>query len=64
MAKLKKRRAYRVRCHLCMTDFSVAFKARDDGAWGVFQRILAAHREASPACRAGRDELQIVKWPR
>jgi len=44
-----------------MTDFTVPFKSREDGAWDVYQRILDGHREISPACRGGRDELQIIR---
>jgi hypothetical protein len=58
------RRVYRVRCHLCMKDFGVPFRARDDGAWAVFDRILVAHHNVSPSCNGGRDELQIIKRPR
>lgn len=52
------KRRYTVRCHLCMKDFEA--RPSDDGAWNVFESILEAHREASPQCRAGRDELQII----
>jgi hypothetical protein len=52
------RRSYTIRCHLCMTDFTA--RPSDDGAWNVFESILEAHREASPQCRASRDDLQII----
>jgi len=53
------RARYTVRCHLCITDFTV--RPADVGGWDVFQSILEAHRETSPQCRAGRDDLQIIK---
>jgi hypothetical protein len=59
-----KRRWYFVRCHLCMKDFHVAYVARDDDAWGVFQRILDGHRTVSPMCGAGQGDLQILRGPR
>jgi len=59
-----KHRAYRVRCHLCLMDFTVPFKSREDGAWDVYQRILDGHREVSPSCRGGRDDLQIIRGGR
>lgn len=62
--KRKAPRAYRVRCHLCMTDFAVPIIPRDDSAWTVYERIIQAHHAVTPGCQGGPDELQILRGRR